>query len=226
MAMVRMTVEIIDSVDHKIRNIYDTKLAEFIKANNNPQWPYRVYDHVLGAVAAKVAASGIHADFFTYGSDISFTNIVVPGKTLDLGLTYRFPEIKVQPAARSSDATKPYMSSNSYYGTHYTLYPVDHDADWMVIYNELRSYAEHMYTIKEELRTARDTAKKVMRNNSTVKGAIEDWPALLDLLPPDVVEAHRAPPKPREKKEVTKEQVDTSTLNSLTAHLAMEKLVK
>jgi len=226
MAMVRMTVEIIDTVDSKIRHIYDNKLAEFVKTNNNQQWPHRVYEHVLGKIAAKVAASGIHADFFTFGSDISFTNIVVPGKTLDLGLSYRFPEAKVQPVARSGDATRPYMVSNSYYGTHYTLYPVDDDAAWMVIYNELRAYAEGTYAIKEELRTVRDTAKKVMRNNSTVKGAIEDWPALLDLLPPDVVEAHRAPPKPRAKKETTKEQVDTSNLSTLTAHLAMEKLVK
>lgn len=223
MSMVRITIELTEYVVSRVKSIYIPQIAEAEKAYD-PSWGKRIYTHILGKY--QTTFESLHEDFFSWQEDFDISTVQYSDGTLKpCGVSLHLEPSKVFPRAsgRTSSVVTPYLRGANYYGNSYTLCEVPTDPVWSVLFAEVGAYCDKVMFLKKQQENAATTVRDVMRNNSTLKGALEDWPPLIDLIDEHTKKQHyerkeRAKPAP-------KAAVDTSNLTGVTVQLTVNKLV-
>lgn len=223
MAMVRMTVEIMKRVRENVRSIYYKKIKD-AQDSFDPAWGERIYDIVIGPYVDTLNL--VPADFLTHQVEMRLSRAVrSDGSTVDIGTEHKLSPPRAMPVNRTTAVIQPYLQSANYYNTHFSLLEAKgFNPMWDTLFAEVWAYGEAIHMLKVEEDRALDAANAVMRANSTLKGALDDWPALIDLIPDEAKKRHEAPTQKRLA--MPKPQVDTSNLGAVTAHLAITKMTK
>lgn len=210
MATVRFSKELQDAILNNARIVFNKQVDE--ATNNRPshEWGDKIYDTLFGEHT--VVLNAVPQYFFNMVDKIKVEHI--GGTQVNLEFKLNSPK----PMPHTFPDTE-LAKKSGYYG--HDLHLKDNLA-WGEFHAEVVRWKQGVKAV-EEKRTAFITqVRKIIEAHATLAPALKVWPPLWDLIPENYKDKHREV-KEREKKEVSLEGVD---LSSLTATVVAHKITR
>lgn len=215
MALVRMSESLKGTIRFKLDRIYKPRVEQ-AESSFNQSWGIMVYSAVMAPHMSTI--STVDSRFFRRVSELVLSG--VKGQT---------------PLSRTRYDISPssvwFMSFNNgesiYPGVRYQysgliLDPVEvTDPKLKVVIDEMTAYTKRCEMVAADYLAARQSLNSVLDNNTTLAGALKDWPGLWELLDKSTQDRHLSKATRSETPEKT---VDTSGLTKLTSEFAAKRI--
>ena len=202
MATVRFSKELQEEILKNARGVFGRQIEE---ANNNRpshEWGDKIYDTLFGEHTAVLNA--VPPYFFNMVEKIKIEHIGSLQVNLEFKLNSKRPMPHEFPDTELA-------KKSGYYGNDIHL---KENLAWGEFHAEVVRWKQGIRAVEEKRTAFVAQVKKIIETHATLAPALKVWPPLWDLVPENYKEKHREV-KEREKKEVSLEGVDLSSLTSI-----------
>lgn len=202
MATVRFSKELQEEILKNARGVFGRQIEE---ANNNRpshEWGDKIYDTLFGEHT--VALNAVPTYFFNMVEELKIEQI----GNIQVSLKFQLKHKRPMP---NDFPDTPLAKKSGYYGV--DIHLKDHLA-WGEFHAEVVRWKQGIKAVEEKRTAFVAQVKKIIETHATLAPALKVWPPLWDLVPENYKEKHREV-KEREKKEVSLEGVDLSSLTSI-----------
>lgn len=202
MATVRFSKELQEAILNNARGVFGKHIAE---ANNNRpshEWGDKIYDTLFGEHTT--ALNAVPQYFFNMVDKIKVEHIGSVQVNLEFKLNSKKPMPHNFPDTELA-------KKSGYYGTDIHL---KENLAWGEFYAEVVRWKQGIKAVEDRRDAFVKQVKTIIEAHATLAPALKMWQPLWDLVPEEYKNKHREV-KEREKKEVSLDGVDLSSLTSI-----------
>ena len=214
MAVVRITKELIDSVERAARKLYESAVDTATDAQ--PDIGGEVYDLIMEEYKTRIAL--LPECFFCKTKDITI-RANLPGLSL-MAERWKMSEERMVPEAlpETADFSAAYSSYSGLIVSINSGKKFDHIIEQLVVWKT------SVHNAEEAVRKTGHNVREVLAAYKTLAPALKAWPALWELLPEYYKDKHREIVERRVPAVIPEDSIDC--LENLTAKLAANRIME
>jgi hypothetical protein len=202
MATVRFSKELQDAILNNARIVFNKQREDADNNRPSDEWGDKIYNTLFGEHTAVLNA--VPPYFFNMVDKIKVEHI----GTLPVNLEFKLNSKRPMPHEFPDTEL---AKKSGYYGNDIHL---KDNLTWGEFHADVTRWKQSIKAVEEKRTAFIMQVKKIIEAHATLAPALKVWPPLWDLVPENYKEKHREV-KEREKKEVSLEGVDLSSLTSI-----------